>query len=85
MPFTINKKQVANVASKKKVELATGGQIRYVVSLIRDNVITLPFNETFKGINGKDYTIEINDNLENIIFAPKFLISLLLEKYVKNA
>lgn len=85
MPFTINKKQVAQVATKKKIELATGGQIRYVVSLIRDEVIKLPFSETFKGINGKDYTIEIDNNLENIIFAPKFLISLLLEKYGKNA
>lgn len=85
MPFTINKKQVAPVATKKKIELATGGQIRYVVSLIRDEVIKLPFSETFKGINNKDYTIEIDNNLENIIFAPKFLISLLLEKYGKNA
>lgn len=84
MPFTINKKQVAPVANKKKVELATGGQIRYVLKLIQDGVIKLPFNEAFKGINGKDYTLEINDSLESIIFAPKFLLSLLLEKYGKK-
>lgn len=86
MAFTVNNVKVAAPAtpSKKKVELATGGQIRCVIAMIKDKTITLPFNETFKGLNGKDYTLEINKDIDAVVYAPKFLLSLLIDKYSKN-